>query len=61
VGNDHEVEFHEIEIMIMRSKLCLFVRSNFDQEVDTSIIRSKLPNNLINNNAVKNFRSHDCS
>ena len=56
-GNDHEVEFHEIQIAIfheikitiMRSKLCLFMRSNLsnniDQEVDTSIMRLKLPNN----------------
>jgi hypothetical protein len=56
-GNDHEVEFHEIEIQlfheiefsIMRSKFNLFMRSNLsnniDQEVDTSIMRSKLPNN----------------
>ncbi len=61
LGNDHEVEFHEIKIMIMRLKLCLFMRSklclfmrsnlclfmrsnlsnNIDQEVDTSIMRSK--------------------
>ena len=52
-GNDHEVEFHEIKIqlfqeikfLIMRSKLCLFMRSNLsnniDQEVDTWIMRSK--------------------
>jgi len=52
-GNDHEVEFHEIEIhlfhetefLIMRSKFYLFMRSNLsnniDQEVDTSIMRSK--------------------
>jgi hypothetical protein len=44
-GNDHEVEFHEIEITIMRSKLRLFMRSNLsnniDQEVDTLIMRSK--------------------
>jgi hypothetical protein len=52
-GNDHEVEFHEIKIAIfheikitiMRSKLCLFMRlnlsNNIDQEVDTSIMRSK--------------------
>ncbi len=57
LGNDHEVEFNEIEIqlfheikfLIMRSKLGLFMRSNLsnniDQEVDTSIMRSKLPNN----------------
>ncbi len=59
LGNDHEVEFHEIEIaifheikiMIMRSKLDLIMRSNLfnniDQEVDTSIMRSKLPNNAL--------------
>ncbi len=53
MGNDHEVEFHEIEIqlfqevefLIMRSKFNLFMRSNLsnniDQEVDTSIMRSK--------------------
>ncbi len=52
-GTDHEVEFHEIkielfheiEIIIMRSKLYLFMRSNLsnniDQEVDTSIMRLK--------------------
>ena len=52
-GNYQEVEFHEIEIcffheikiMIMRSKLDLIVRSNLfnniDQEVDTLIMRSK--------------------
>ncbi len=52
-GNDHEVEFHEIEIqlfheiefLIMRSKFYLFMRSNLsnniDQEVDTLIMRSK--------------------
>ncbi len=52
-----EVEFHEIKIQlfqevefsIMRSKFNLFMRSNLsnniDQEVDTSIMRSKLPNN----------------
>ncbi len=56
-GNDHEVEFHEIEIqlfqevefLIMRSKFNLFMRSNLsnniDQEVDTSIMRLKLSNN----------------
>jgi hypothetical protein len=32
-----EVEFHEIEIMIMRSNLS----NNIDQEVDTSIMRLK--------------------
>ena len=64
-GNDHEVEFHEIELqlfqeiefLIMRSKLCLFMRSNLsnniDQEVDTLIMRSKLclfmRSNLSNN------------
>ncbi len=35
----------------MRSKLCLFMRSNLsnniDQEVDTSIMRSKFPNNAV--------------
>ncbi len=48
VGNDHEVEFHEIEIKlfheieitIMRLNLYLVMRSklsnNIDQEVDTS-------------------------
>ncbi len=53
MGNDHEVEFHEIktqlfqeiEFLIMRSKLCLFMRSNLsnniDQEVNTSIMRLK--------------------
>ncbi len=52
-GTDHEVKFHEIEIVIfheikitiMRLKLCLFMRSNLsnniDQEVDTLIMRSK--------------------
>jgi hypothetical protein len=52
-GTDHEIKFHEIkiqlfyemEIMIMRSKLYLFMRSNLsnniDQEVDTWIMRSK--------------------
>ncbi len=61
-----EVEFHEIEIqlfqevkfLIMRSKLCLFMRSNLsnniDQEVDTSIMRSKL-----NWSVIRQFRSHD--
>jgi hypothetical protein len=44
----HEIEiqlFQEIKILIMRSKLSLFMRSNLsnniDQEVDTSIMRSK--------------------
>jgi hypothetical protein len=49
-----EVKFHEIEIqlfraiefLIMRSKFNLFMRSNLpnkiNQEVDTSIMRSKL-------------------
>jgi hypothetical protein len=60
MGNDHEVEFHEIQtaifheikIMIMSSKLYLFMRSkltiifhNFDQEVETWIMRSKFANN----------------
>ncbi len=57
MGNDHEVKFHEIKIQlfqevefsIMRSKFNLFMRSNLsnniDQEVNTSIMRSKLPNN----------------
>jgi hypothetical protein len=52
-GNDHEVKFHEIKIqlfqevkfLIMRSKFNLFMRSNLsnniDQEVNTSIMRSK--------------------
>jgi hypothetical protein len=58
LGNDHDVEFHEIKIqllqeiefLIMRSKLCLFMRSNLsnniDQEVDTSIMRSKFQKTL---------------
>ena len=68
MGNDHEVKFHEIKIQlfheiefsIMRSKFNLFMRSNLsnniDQEVDTSIMRSKLPNN-----ALFYFPSHDQS
>ncbi len=58
-GNDHEVEFYEIKIQlfqeiefsIMRSKLCLFMRSNLsnniDQEVDTLIMRSKFQKALL--------------
>ena len=58
-GNDHEVKFHEIEIqlfqeikfLIMRSKLCLFMRSNLsnniDQEVDTLIMKSNFHNNAV--------------
>jgi len=54
-----EVEFHEIKIqlfqeiefLIMRSKLCLFMRSNLsnniDQEVDTLIMRSNFHNNAV--------------
>jgi hypothetical protein len=61
LGNDHEVEFHEIKIqlfqkvefLIMRSKFNLFMRSNLsnniDQEVDTLIMRSKFPNNAFFN------------
>ncbi len=60
LGNDHEVKFHEIKIhlfheikiTIMRSKFYFLMRSNFsiifdnfDLEVDTSIMRSKFPNN----------------
>ncbi len=56
-GNDHAVKFHEIKIqlfqevkfLIMRSKFNSFMRlnlsNNIDQEVDTSVMRSKLPNN----------------
>ncbi len=59
MGNDHEVEFHEIEIQlfheiqfsIMRSKFNLFMRSNLsnniDQEVDTLIMRSNFRNNAV--------------
>ena len=59
MGNDQEVEFHEIkicffheiEIMIMRSKLDLIMRSNLfnniDQEVNTSIMRSKFQKALL--------------
>jgi hypothetical protein len=58
MGNDQEVEFHEIkirffheiEITIMRLKLDLIMRSNLlnniDQEVYTSIMRSK-PNKAL--------------
>ncbi len=58
-GNDHEVEFHvieielfqEIEFLIMRSKLCLFMRlnlsNNIDQEFLTSIMRSKFQKALL--------------
>ena len=61
MGNDHEVEFHEIEIqlfqevefLIMRSKFNSFMRSNLsnniDQEVDTSIMRSKFKKRIIRN------------
>jgi hypothetical protein len=60
-SNDHEVKFHEIEIAIfheieitiMRSKLCFFMRSNlsnnFDQEVDTLIMRSNPKQALLGN------------
>jgi hypothetical protein len=42
LGNDHEVEFHEIEIqlfqevefLIMRSKFNLFMRSNLSNNID---------------------------
>jgi hypothetical protein len=59
-ANDHEVKFHkiktrvfhEIKTTIRRSKFISFMRSkvsiifhNFDQEVDTSIMRSKVVNN----------------
>ncbi len=59
MGNDHEVEFHDIEIqlfqeiefLIMRSKLCMFMRSNLsnniDQEVDTLIMRLKFQKALL--------------
>jgi hypothetical protein len=58
-GNDHEVEFHEIKIQlfqeikfsIMRSNFNLFMRSNLsnkiNQEVDTSIMRSKFQKALL--------------
>ena len=63
-ANEHEVEFHEIkivifhefEITIIRSKFYLFMRSrltiifhNFDPEVDTLIMRSKLKKALLVN------------
>ena len=55
-----EVEFHEIEIQffhefkfsIMRSNFNLFMRSNLskiNQEVDTSIMRSKFKKRIIRN------------
>ncbi len=61
-GNDHEVNFHEIEIRlfhdikitIMRSKLDLIMRSKLGlniwqiyQEVDTSIMRLNFHNNAV--------------
>ena len=62
MANDHEVEFHEIkiaifheiEITIMRLKFYLFMRSkltiifhNFNQEVNTLIMRSTLKKALL--------------
>jgi hypothetical protein len=62
MANDHEVEFHEIkiaifheiEIAIMRLKFYLFMRSkltiifhNFNQEVNTLIMRSTLKKALL--------------
>ncbi len=53
MANDHEIEFHEIKsCFFRRSKLGLFMRSkvliifdNFVQEVNTSIMRTKVANN----------------
>ncbi len=69
-GNDHEVKFHEIEIQlfqeielsIMRSKfnrlcdqICSIIFDNFDQEVNTLIMRLKFTNNsFLNFDLMKN-------
>ena len=50
LSGSQEVEFHEIEIQLFQEvEILLFheieTYNNIDQEDDTSIMRSKLPNN----------------
>ncbi len=68
MGNDHEVKFHEIEIhFFMRSKLNLFMRSNYF----VTFHEVKIPNNdsiswsalfheiEIQKSIIRQFQSHD--
>jgi hypothetical protein len=51
MGNDHEVEFHEIKIQLFQEIKFLIMRSNLsnniDQEVNTLIMRSKFQKALL--------------